>query len=99
MKKVILAVLIATSSTGCLGFMPSPFDRGNVVLAGDADGIESLMDGLNGFVANGATDDPKGDSAFWEHRKHQEDQKTRRSCSNCGFFNKLTGSQSPTMGK
>jgi hypothetical protein len=99
MKKVILAVLIATSSTGCLGFTPSPFQRGNVVLAGDADGIESLMDGLNGFVANGATQDPMGNSAHWEHRKHQEAQRTRRSCSNCGFFNKLTGSQSPTVEK
>lgn len=75
-----------------MSFTPSPFQRGNVVLAGDADGIESLMDGFNGFIANGRTQDPSGNSAHWEHRKNQEVQRTRRHCSSCGFLQKLTGS-------
>lgn len=94
MKVAIAAVVVAVAVSGCLGITPSPFQRGNVVLAGDAEGVEALMDGLNGFVSNGASQDPTGNSAHWEHRKNQEVQRTRRSCANCGLFNKLTGSQS-----
>lgn len=89
MKASILLTLIAFGATGCMSFAPSPFQRGNIVLAGDAEGVESLMDGLNGFVANGASQDPMGNSAHWEHRKNQEAQRTRRSCSQCGIFNKV----------
>jgi hypothetical protein len=81
----IALVLITVLSSGCMSFIPSPFQRGNVVLAGDADGVESLMDGLNGFVANGHTQDPMSNSAHWEHRKNQETQRTRRS----GLFQKM----------
>lgn len=92
MRKVIVAVFLM-SLTGCMSFTPSPFQRGSVVLAGDAEGVESLMDGINGLVANGATQDPLGNSAHWEHRRHQEDQRTRRACANCGIYNKLTTPQ------
>jgi hypothetical protein len=98
MKIVIAVTVAAVAVSGCLGVTPSPFQRGNVVLAGDADGVEALMDGLNGFVTNGASQDPQGNSAHWEHRKVQEVQKTRRSCSNCGFFNKLAGSGGESQG-
>lgn len=93
MKRIAIAILITITSSGCMAFTPSPFQRGSVVLAGDADGIESLMDGLNGFVANGTTQDPLGNSAHWEHRKNQEAQRTKRTCANCGLFNKLTSSE------
>lgn len=86
--RIVLLLTVTTAMTGCMSFAPSPFQRGNVVLAGDAEGIESLMDGLNGFVANGTTQDPIGDSAHWRHRKEQENQRTRRA----GFFQKLTSS-------
>jgi hypothetical protein len=85
--KVIFALILGVGLSGCMSFAPSPFQRGNVVLAGDADGIESLMDGLNGFVANGNTNDPVGNSAHWEHRKHQEMQRSRRQ----GVLQKVMG--------
>lgn len=87
--KTAIFLALTTAMTGCMSFAPSPFQRGNVVLAGDADGIESLMDGLNGFVANGHTQDPVGDSAHWRHRREQESQRTRRS----GIFQKLTATE------
>jgi hypothetical protein len=93
MNKAILAVMTAITFSGCMAFTPSPFQRGSVVLAGDAEGVESLMDGLNGLVANGATDDPMGNSAHWTHRRYQEEQRTRRGCSNCGIYNKLTSQE------
>lgn len=87
--RTVLFLTITTLMTGCMSFAPSPFQKGNVVLAGDAEGVEALMDGLNGFVTNGHTQDPMGDSAHWRHRKEQEGQRTRRS----GFFQKLTSSE------
>ena len=87
--RIVLFLTITIAMTGCMSFAPSPFQRGNVVLAGDAEGIESLMDGLNGFVANGKTQDTMGDSAHWHHRKEQEAQRTRRS----GIFQKLTNTE------
>jgi hypothetical protein len=87
MRKTIAIALIATTMTGCMSYTPNPFQDGNVVLAGDAEGVRSLMDGLNGLVANGKTQDALGDSAHWQHRKQQEQQKTNR----LGLFNKLKG--------
>jgi hypothetical protein len=87
MKKLAITLIIATSVTGCMSFTPSPFQEGSVVLAGDSEGVRSLMDGLNGLVSNGKTQDPLGDSAHWQHRKQQEQEKTRRRV---GLFNKLT---------
>jgi hypothetical protein len=63
------------------------YELWNVVLAGDAEGVEALMDGLNGFVANGTTTDPMGNSAHWTHRREQEMQRTRRQ----GVFQKVMG--------
>lgn len=87
--RIIIFLTLSAAMTGCMSFAPSPFQRGNVVLAGDADGIESLMDGLNGFVANGNTQDSIGDSAHWRHRREQENQRSRRA----GFFQKLTATE------
>lgn len=87
MRIIIIPFLLATALSGCMAFTPSPFQRGSVVLAGDAEGVESLMDGLNGLVANGTTQDPIGDSAHWRHRANQEVQRSRR----LGVFQKLTG--------
>lgn len=87
MRIVIMSFLVSATLSGCLAFAPSPFQNGSVVLAGDAEGVESLMDGLNGLVANGHTQDSIGDSAHWKHRANQEMQRTRR----LGVFQKLTG--------
>lgn len=85
--KIIILTSLSLLMTGCMSFAPSPFQRGSVVLAGDAEGVEALMDGLNGFVANGTTTDPLGNSAHWAHRKEQETQRTRRQ----GVFQKVMG--------
>jgi hypothetical protein len=87
--RIVLFLTTTIAMTGCMSFAPSPFQKGSVVLAGDAEGVEALMDGLNGFVANGHTQDPMGDSAHWKHRKEQETQRTRRS----GLFQKITGTE------
>lgn len=87
--RIVLFLTTTIAMTGCMSFAPSPFQKGSVVLAGDAEGVEALMDGLNGFVTNGTTQDPMGDSAHWRHRKEQEMQRTRRS----GIFQKLTGTE------
>jgi hypothetical protein len=87
--RIVLFLTIIVAASGCMSFAPSPFQRGSVVLAGDAEGVEALMDGLNGFVANGKTQDAMGDSAHWHHRKEQESQRTRRS----GIFQKLTSTE------
>ena len=89
MRIVIIPLLLTMGLSGCMAFTPSPFQRGSVVLAGDAEGVESLMDGLNGLVANGHTQDPVGDSAHWRHRNNQEVQRSRR----LGVFQKLTGGE------
>lgn len=89
MKIVIVSLILTAALSGCMAFTPSPFQRGSVVLAGDAEGVESLMDGLNGLVANGTTQDPIGDSAHWRHRGNQEVQRSRR----LGVFQKITGSE------
>lgn len=93
MAKITSVALLMASCPlyGCMAFVPSPMQRGSIVLAGDADGVESFLDGLNGLVASGNTQDPTGDNAHWQHRKHQEEQRTRRHCKNCGFVQKLTG--------
>lgn len=86
--KTIIFITLTTALSGCMAFTPSPFQRGSVVLAGDAEGVESLMDGLNGLVANGHTQDSIGDSAHWRHRASQEVQRSKR----LGVFQKLTNS-------
>lgn len=86
--KTIIFITLITALSGCMAFTPSPFQRGSVVLAGDAEGVESLMDGLNGLVANGHTQDSIGDSAHWRHRASQEVQRSKR----LGVFQKLTNS-------
>lgn len=87
--KSISIIAVAVWCSGCMAFAPSPFQRGSVVLAGDAEGVESLMDGLNGLVANGGTQDALGDSAHWKHRGLQESERSRRQ----GIFQKLIGKE------
>src|SRR4051794_40554818 len=88
---VALAVLaIATSGCGVIS-APSPWQDGHVMLAGDAEGVRAFFDGANGLVANAKTQDPMGNSAHWQLRAHQETEKTKRACQNCGFLQKLTG--------
>lgn len=87
MKKVILATLLV-AQTGCGVIFP------DVMIAGSAEGYRAYADGNSALITNAKTTDPLGDSASWQHRKQQEQEITKRRCTNCGFFQKLTGASS-----
>jgi hypothetical protein len=84
MKKILFAALIV-AQTGCGVIFP------DVMIAGSAEGYRAYADGNSALITNAKTTDPLGDSASWQHRKQQEQEITKRRCSNCGFFQKLTG--------
>lgn len=85
MKKAILAAILV-AQTGCGLILPE------VLVAGTAEGYRAYADGNSALITNAKTTDPLGDSASWQHRKEQEREITKRRCTNCGFFSKLTGS-------
>jgi hypothetical protein len=84
MKRIILAALLV-AQTGCGLLLPE------VLVAGTAEGYRAYADGNSALITNAKTTDPLGDSASWQHRKQQEQEITKRRCTNCGFFQKLTG--------
>ena len=84
MKKILFAALIV-AQTGCGVIFP------DVMIAGSAEGYRAYADGNSALITNAKTTDPLGDSASWQHRKEQEKEITKRRCTNCGFFQKLTG--------
>jgi hypothetical protein len=91
MKHVILLVTlgsVAIGSTGCGVMLPS---SDSFVMYGTESSLRAYHDSLNGLISNSRTTDPLGDSAYWQARKEQETEKTKRGCNNCGFFNKLMG--------
>jgi len=84
MKRILLAALLV-AQTGCGLLLPE------VLVAGTAEGYRAYADGNSALITNAKTTDPLGDSASWQHRKQQEQEITKRRCTNCGFFQKLTG--------
>lgn len=81
-EKVILAsslACIAIYAAGCgVVSMPSPLQRGHVLVAGDAEGMRAFGDTLNGLVSEGkASADVKG--SYWQHREATEAQETARA--------------------
>jgi hypothetical protein len=82
MRKTILAAIVVLSS-GCGVIFP------DIIMAGSAEGYRALADGENALITNIKSQDPKGDSAAWQHRKQQEQEITKR-----GFFQKLLGGSS-----
>ena len=91
MKKILFAALIVAQS-GCGLLLPE------VMIAGTAEGYRAYADGNSALITNAKTTDPLGDSASWQHRKQQEQEITKRRCTNCGFFQKLTSASSkPTQ--
>lgn len=86
--KTFFAFIGIVAMTGCgVVSTPSPFADGHVTITGDAQGIRSFMDGMNGMITNGKAS-PDQDTAHWIARKHEEEQVTRRKFSP-GLFQKL----------
>lgn len=97
MKRLFVGFLLVITASGCgLNYAPAPWQEGSVVLAGDAEGVRAFFDGANGLVSNAKTTDPLGNSAHWQMRAHQETERTKRGCRNCGFIQKLRGETTNT---
>ena len=91
MKRLVaVAVLGAVSGCGVIS-LPSPMDDGHIIVSGDAAGMRAFGDSLSGLITNSKTQDPNGDSAYWQFRAHSETESTKRACKNCkGLWQKLT---------
>lgn len=81
-EKVVIATILTCTAvylSGCgVVSLPSPLQRGHVLVAGDAEGMRAFGDTLNGLVSEGkASADIKG--AYWQHREHAEAQETHRA--------------------
>lgn len=95
MKRLCIGcILMCTSGCGIIS-TPSPWSEGSIVVSGDAEGMRAFGDTLSGLISNSKTTDPTGNSAHWAFRAEQEQQRTKRSCKNCGFAQKLLGTHSP----
>lgn len=93
MKRLIFgSVLFSLSACGFIN-TPSPWSEGNIVVAGDAEGMRAFGDTLSGLITNAKTTDPEGNSAHWKFRDSQEQWRTKRTCKNCGFVQKILGTQ------
>jgi hypothetical protein len=86
MTRIIIGLVAVAALSGCAigGVTGDGF-----TMSGSAEGIRSYFDGMNGIVTNTKTTDPEGNSAHWEMRAVQEQEQTKRKCSNCGFLGKL----------
>lgn len=97
MTKVIIALIGVTALTGCgLAFGGATGD--GFTMSGTAEGVRAYFDGMNGIVTNTKTTDPEGNSAHWQMRAVQEQEQTKRKCSNCGFLGKLFSKEAPRQG-
>ena len=75
LKKVALALLLG-STQACSSFMAHDIggEDGRVMLYGDAHGVASLFDGINGnaLVSKMNADDTTRDNPYHEMRRHQD---------------------------
>lgn len=98
LAKTLLVTLGSVAISACGVVLPS---SDSFVMYGTEESLRAYHDSLNGLIANSKTQDPRGDSAYWDARKQQESEKTRRKCSGCGLWNKITGGErydKPAMG-
>ena len=95
MTKVIVTLIGVTALTGCSigGVAGDGFQ-----MSGSPEGIRAYFDGTNGLITNARTQDPEGNSAHWQMRAVQEQEQTKRKCSNCGFLGKLFSKEAPQKG-
>ena len=93
MRKVVLAAVVTTACvamSGCFA-VGTPFDDGRFMMVGDAEGIRAFSDYQNGLT--------RRDDSYFRHRSMQEQEKTRRQCSRCGFMQKLFGPSEEPQGE
>ena len=90
MKQVNIFLLVAgcVAMSGCgLMSLPSPMQKGNILLAGDADGMRALGDTLIGIQAESKSK-PNVKSAYFVNREQQEAEITARE-NHPGFLTSL----------
>lgn len=90
MKQVSVFLLIAgcATMTGCgLMSLPSPMQKGTVLLSADAEGMRALGDTLIGIQAESKSK-PNVKSAYFVNREQQEAEITARE-NHPGFFTSL----------
>lgn len=87
-RKIGFALLLigSVASSGCGVLLPS---SDTFVMIGNEESIRAYHDGINGIISSTKTQDPLGNSAYWDSRQAQERSRTLRS----GFWQKLTGSE------
>lgn len=81
-EKVVIATILTCTAvylSGCgVVSLPSPMQRGHILVSGDAEGMRAFGDTINGLVSEGkASADIKG--AYWQHREATEAQETARA--------------------
>lgn len=92
MKRIILAgalLTLGSGATGCGVLLPS---SDTFVMIGNEEAIRAYHDSVNGLVTNAKTQDPSGNSAYWEARHEQEQLRGTR----VGFWQKLTSGSEAT---
>lgn len=92
MKRIIIAVTLLTlgsAATGCGVVLPSsdPF-----IMYGTEESLRAYHDSLNGLIVNAKTQDPSGNSAYWDTRQAQ----VRSEGNYRGFWQKLTSGSEAT---
>lgn len=97
MTRIIVALIAVTALTGC-GLATGGVVGDGFTMSGTAEGVRAYFDGMNGIVTNTKTTDPEGNSAHWQMRAVQEQEQTKRKCSNCGFLGKLFSKEAPRQG-
>lgn len=92
-KRLALGLGSVAIMSGCGVVLPS---SDSFVMYGTEESLRAYHDSLNGLIANSKTTDPMGNSAYWDSRQQQERERSKRACSTCGFWQKLTGGSDAT---
>ncbi len=71
-----VGIAVCLSNCG-MAYTPSPFQRGNFVLAGDERGVRAFMQGQNGLVQHGK--EHPTDNSYWVSQRQQEREETSRA--------------------
>ena len=97
MTKLLIGLIGIAALSGCgMAFGGATGD--GFTMSGTAEGLRAFYDGNNGLITNSRTQDPEGNSAHWQMRAVQEQEQTKRKCSNCGFLGKLFSKEAPMQG-
>ena len=97
MTRIIIGLVAVAALSGCV--LPGGVIGNGFTMSGTPEGMRAYFDGTNGLVTNARTQDPEGNSAHWQMRAVQEQEQTKRKCSNCGFLGKLFSKEAPRQGQ